>query len=544
MKTKSSNILIIALLALLYYATAEFRSQFILYSGIVSTVIFPSEGIALAFAIYFGKRVWPGIFIGQFLIAYSNGLDIPTSMAISAVNSIEAIIAVTLFQKLQLNQKLETFRDIIGLSMLILFVLQPFSALASNLFLLYFGHIEQGSFVSSVFSWWFGNVMGQFLYTPLFLALFNYYKEIKLQNFFIYNTLFAAYLIVLLYFFDISSSLLLLSITLPLLLYILYIKNTLFSLFMIVVTSYILSYFMAIGRGPFLYQDGTIHVIDYDLYLLTLILTILTAKIIFDNHKRQEEFLQKRIAQEVEKNKEQQFFMLHQSRLAQMGEMIAMIAHQWRQPLNNLSLLHQLVISKYNKNKLDDKMIEYFKKSSKIHVDMMSETINDFKNFFKPQESMQEFEINELVINILNMIKPSLQKEGIKIIFLTQSTYKYRGYKNSLGHAILNIINNAKDALAERDIKEKKIVIEISEQESDIIISIRDNAGGIAKDILDKIFDPYFSTKHEKNGTGLGLYMTRMIIVEHMHSTIKVYNSHEGAVFDIILQGDYCEKTE
>lgn len=187
-------------------------------------------------------------------------------------------------------------------------------------------------------------------------------------------------------------------------------------------------------------------------------------------------------------------------------------------------------------------MMEYFKNNANIHITLMSETIDDFKNFFKPEEKKEYFEINSLILHILNIIQPGLNKEGIKIIFLSKNTYKCIGYKNSLGHAILNIINNAKDALQEKDIENKKIIVEINEREDDIIISISDNAGGIDEAIKEKIFDPYFSTKEEKNGTGLGLYMTRMIIVEHMDSKIEVYNNHEGAVFNIILKGELCEK--
>ena len=543
MKIKNSNIFVIILLAFLYYFSAEFRTQLIMYTGIVSNVVFPSEGIALAFAIHFGKRVWPGIFLGQFLIAYTNGLDITTSLSISTVNSLEAIIAVEFFKYLKLDEKLSSFRDIIALSLLIILILQPFSAIFSNTFLLFFGHITPEEFSNSTFSWWFGNVMGQFLFTPLLLTLFNYYKTIKIKDFLIFTILFTLYILTLIYIFHTTSSLLLLSLTLPFLIYIVYIRNTLYSLFLIVLMTYIFSFFMTIEIGPFSYHDNSVNIIDYNLYFLTLILTTITAKIIFENQKNQEERLQIMINAAVEENKEQQLFMLQQNRLAQMGEMIAMIAHQWRQPLNNLSLLNQLIISKYKKNKLDNKTMEYFQKNAHLHISLMSETIDDFKNFFKPQENPKKFNLNELILTVLNIIKPVLEKESVNIIFLTKEQYICSGYKNSLGHAIVNIVNNAKDALIEKNINNKKITIQLYEKEDNLIISIEDNAGGIPKDIINKIFDPYFSTKTEKNGTGLGLYMTNMIISEHMHSKIEVKNSDYGAIFNIILKGDIYERT-
>jgi len=539
---KNSTIFLIGILAFLYYFTAELQSQFVLYADIVNTIVFPAEGIALAFVLYYGKKMWPGIFIGQFFIAYTHDMGLAISLIIASINSIEAILAVILFKHFKLNTKLNHFRDFIGLFILIIFVLQPFSSLAANISLLSFGYLKSSDFLNSSFSWWFGNIMGQFLFTPLFLTFFNHYKKLKIGDFLLYNLAFGGYIFILLSFLHITSSLLLLSLTLPILIYIIYIKDTFYSLFMIATMSYILAFFLVNKTGPFLYQDGTIQLIDYNLYLLTLTITTLTAKILFENYKRQHENLQELIKVEIEKNREQQFFMLHQSKLAQMGEMITMIAHQWRQPLNNLSLLHQLVISKHKNGKLDDEMIEYFKKYATIHTDMMSDTINNFKNFFKPEENKNVFNINEVIFNILNIIKPALEKEKIKIIFLTQNQYQCFGYKNSFGHAILNIINNAKDALVEQELKNKTIVIEIIEEDNKLIVSIKDNAGGISETIKDKIFDPYFSTKLEKEGTGLGLYITNLIITEHMDAKLQVYNDHNGAVFNIILKGELSEK--
>lgn len=542
MQRKQQNIILVIILALLYYFAAEMRSQLITYAQIVSTIVFPSEGIALAFALYFGKRVWPGIFIGQFFVAYFNGLDIPTSLAISSINATESVIAVILFNRFKLNNTLESFRDIIGLSLLILLILQPFSAISSNLILLTSHHITSEQFFDSSFSWWFGNIMGQFLFTPLLLALFYNYKKINLQEFVIYTLSFATYILILLYFLHIKSSLLLLSMTLPILLYITYRHTTVFALTLIVLMSYIISFFISHKAGPFLYQDGSVNVVDYNLYFLTLILTTLTAKILFENQQKQKKQLQIIIQQEIEKNKEQQLFMLQQNRLAQMGEMITMIAHQWKEPLNNLSLLHQLLLTKHQKKELDEKMINYFKKSADMHISLMSETINDFKNFLKPQEQEQEFDINELIYTLLNITKPALNKHDIKIIFFTKSSYTCKGYKNSLGHAIINIINNAKDILVENEIENKKIEIKLIEKERNLIISIRDNAGGINEDILEKIFDPYFSTKNKKDGTGLGLYMAKMIITEHINADIEVRNSPTGAIFDIVLKNNLCKK--
>ncbi len=246
--------------------------------------------------------------------------------------------------------------------------------------------------------------------------------------------------------------------------------------------------------------------------------------------------LKKRVKQEIQKNREKEKLMLHQSRLAQMGEMISMIAHQWRQPLNNLSVLNQTVVLKYKRDKLDEKAIEYFKINSSKQIQSMSKTIDDFRNFFKPEKKKINFCINEIIENIINMIEPIFTIKEIEIRFKVDTSYHIIGYPNELGQAILNIINNAKDALIENNIKEKRIDILLNKDKDMLTLIIKDNAGGIPNNIKDKIFDPYFSTKNDKNGTGLGLYMTKMIIENHCDGKINVSNDEFGAVFKISLR--------
>jgi len=216
--------------------------------------------------------------------------------------------------------------------------------------------------------------------------------------------------------------------------------------------------------------------------------------------------------------------------------MISMIAHQWRQPLNTLSTLIQSLILKYKIGKIDDEYIEYFDKSSKNLIQNMSQTIDDFRNFFKPEKQKTEFILNEIILNILHMIDIPLKESNIKVEFIHHDNLKILGYPNEFGQVVLNIINNAKDAILEKNIKDGKIIIELRKDERGIFLTIGDNAGGIPSNIIDKIFDPYFSTKDEKNGTGLGLYMSKLIIEEHMDGVLKVSNKGKGANFTIIFK--------
>ncbi len=243
--------------------------------------------------------------------------------------------------------------------------------------------------------------------------------------------------------------------------------------------------------------------------------------------------LEQKVQEEVEKNEQQQLLMLHQNRLAQMGEMISMIAHQWRQPLNTLAVLNQTIVLKYKRGKLDDTLVDTFNESSKKQINQMSNTIDDFRDFFKPEKEKNEFYINDVVWHVLDILKPVFALKNIHITFEEQSRFNIIGYPNELGQAMLNIISNAKDALLEKTIKEKKINISLKKIDNEIVLLISDNAGGVPDTIIDQIFNPYFSTKLEKNGTGLGLYMTKMIVEEHMGAVLSVANDENGAVFKI-----------
>ncbi len=246
--------------------------------------------------------------------------------------------------------------------------------------------------------------------------------------------------------------------------------------------------------------------------------------------------LQNRVDKEVEKNRKQDQLILEQSRLAQMGEMISMIAHQWRQPLNALSILTSSVVLKYRRGKLDSDLIDYFNENSKKQIQKMSKTIDDFRDFFKPENERIDYCINDVIINSIDMLNPVFNKYQFAIAYENSKKIYANGFPNELGQALVNILNNAKDALVENEIADKILVVSLEEQEDRAILTISDNAGGIPDDIIDKIFDPYFSTKAEKNGTGLGLYRTKLIIEDHLDGKINVENRDGGVKFNIVLK--------
>jgi signal transduction histidine kinase len=263
---------------------------------------------------------------------------------------------------------------------------------------------------------------------------------------------------------------------------------------------------------------------------------VFIAGALFEEKEQKALSLHETIAEEIEKNKEQQLLMLQQNRLAQMGEMISMIAHQWRQPLNLLSLVNQTIIYKYETNKLDDTVIRNFKEKSSTVIQQMSSTIDDFRNFFKPEKEKTLFCINDVIDHVYDITEPIYRQKNIIMKHETEELYYTFGYPNELGQCILNIVNNAQDALVDCDKKEKRIIITLKKEKREIILSIIDNAGGIPSNIMHKVFDPYFSTKVEKNGTGLGLYISKIIIDEHMQGKLTVSNTQYGACFQIKLK--------
>jgi len=249
----------------------------------------------------------------------------------------------------------------------------------------------------------------------------------------------------------------------------------------------------------------------------------------------QKRVVEQRVKEEVEKNKEQQLMVLYQNRLAQMGEVLNMVAHQWRQPLNNILLTNEVLVFKYEMNMVTDETIQEFQEESNMIIKEMSQTIDDFRDFFKPKKTSEIFSLNETINGVFDLSKQMLRQHGIVFRIVAEKNFLVSGHANELGQAILNIINNAKDALIDKE-GEKSIEITLLQQERKVELLISDNAGGIPSDIINRIFEPYFSTKENKNGTGLGLYMSKMIIEEHMKGELSVSNGTQGAIFRILLE--------
>jgi signal transduction histidine kinase len=224
-----------------------------------------------------------------------------------------------------------------------------------------------------------------------------------------------------------------------------------------------------------------------------------------------------------EKQRVQQSLLLQQSRLASMGEMISIIAHQWKQPLNFLSMVNMNLKRMHTEDKNSTMLII----ESNKQIEYMSNTIDSFRDFYNPSKQKEYFSVESALNNVLSIVASALQSAKISITTEIQNDFNLYGNKNEFEQVLLNLINNAKDALIERKIQNPQIEIYINNQE----LHIKDNAEGIAKEHQESIFDPYFSTK--QNSDGIGLYISKMIIEQELEGKLTLKSDKQGSDFHI-----------
>ena len=244
--------------------------------------------------------------------------------------------------------------------------------------------------------------------------------------------------------------------------------------------------------------------------------------------------LEERVLEQLGEVRKKDQMLIQQSRLASMGEMIGNIAHQWRQPLNALSINIQNTQMMYESGELNDEYVEKNTEKALFFINKMSATIDDFRNFFKQDKEKEPFVVAQMVKQSQMVVEEALNHNGVDFYIKGELDAKAYGFKSEFSQVLLNIINNSKDAHRDNSTNEPYIRVTIKVDKENIVVDIEDNAGGIPEEILEKVFDPYFTTKDDDGGTGIGLYMSK-VIMEKMDGTIFVENIKDGAKFIITI---------
>lgn len=249
--------------------------------------------------------------------------------------------------------------------------------------------------------------------------------------------------------------------------------------------------------------------------------------------ERVEEELEKRKTLEREKEAHQAV-LIQQTKLAELGNMIGAIAHQWKQPLNAIVLAEELLTMDFADGSLDEQTIKNHKQTVMKQIEFMNQTMSDFRNFYKPSSEIEKFLIAKEVRSIVSLLDSAIRGENISINLQIPEEFCIMGSPSEFKQVILNILNNSKDAFDGKSIKSKEVNISAVKNETNILISISDNAGGIPSDMLQNIFRPFVTTKGD-NGTGIGLSLCKIIIEEKMNGTLAVENKNNGALFTITI---------
>ncbi len=242
--------------------------------------------------------------------------------------------------------------------------------------------------------------------------------------------------------------------------------------------------------------------------------------------------LEKRIRDEVKIGKENHKRYQQQAKMAAMGEMMDAVAHQWKQPLNAISMMSDMLVDDFKSGDVDQSYVDELSNDTQTQIEHMVTTLNEFRNFFRSKDSKASFGVKRCVQSVMLLVKDEFLTHNINIHVESEKEILLHGNENEFKHLVLNIINNAKDAFNEKEIKNRDIFINFYNEDNHIHVDIEDTAGGIPSHIIGSIFKPEFTTKESGKGTGIGLYMS-MQIAEKFGGQLSVNNTDKGACFKL-----------
>ena len=297
--------------------------------------------------------------------------------------------------------------------------------------------------------------------------------------------------------------------------------------------------------SSFLYYGGEVHTIIAFVTIVAMIILVLSGYTYFRKIKRMVELsmelkefnlaLEERVKSEVAKNIEKDTQLMHQARLAQVGEMVSMIAHQWRQPLHIISTAATEMDLKIHLDTIDYSTCQKNLDTINTMTQHLSATIDDFRDFFRMTREKERTSLQEVVTATLSIVKEHIENTNITLHTDLQSSAVFYSYPNELKQVLLNLLKNAEDVLEEKEIGNPQIKIQTFSDEMNIFLEVCDNGGGVPAALSERVFDAYFSSKPHDKGTGLGLYMSKKIIEEHCGGELSLRNDEEGACFRIRL---------
>ena len=246
--------------------------------------------------------------------------------------------------------------------------------------------------------------------------------------------------------------------------------------------------------------------------------------------------LERRVEEEIQKNRQKDALMLHQAKLAALGELIGNIAHQWRQPLNIISMLCQKISRHHKNGTLTDEIMAQSLADALQTIQHMSQTIDDFRGQVEPNREKVTYILEDTLKSTINLLEKSFALSGVRIEADISAQIRLYGFPEDIKQVVLNLLNNAKDAILSHGIAEGVIRVDASiTDDNRLRLNVCDNGGGIEEEVIDKIFEPYFTTKHKAQGTGIGLYMSRRIVEERLGGTIGASNTPGGACLTLDL---------